>query len=345
MRSFGTLFSLFLFSFSLFHYSPYNKQYMRYIGIDMSKDTFHASFDAKHIIAFENTKEGIRYFMRTLEEKKYIKSKTKIAVESTGVYHLPLAATFSRENWNIAVINPLISSRAIQNDSLRRVKTDKKDAKVIQALARQGKGYIYRDTDEIRKLQALCAQRTAIVHMRSQCKQRLHAMAVRAEAIEGDISEPYTALIRHLTNEIRLVEKTMAKTAEETQKLLRSIPGIGITASAMLVGYIGTMERFETADQLAAYIGIDPRVYQSGTSIHGKGYISKRGNKPLRSILFSAAFIAQRRDPELRAYYMKKRSKGKHHFVILCAIERRIINRIFAVWKRGTPYEKKVLKS
>ena len=137
----------------------------------------------------------------------------------------------------------------------------------------------------------------------------------------------------------------MSKTAEETQELLRSIPGIGITASAMLVGYIGTMERFENTDQLAAYIGIDPRVYQSGTSVHGKGYISKRGNKPLRSILFSAAFVAQRHDPELREYYLKKRSEGKHHFVIICAIERRIVNRIFAVWKRGTPYEKRTLKS
>lgn len=318
---------------------------MRYIGIDMSKDTFHAAFDAKHIIAFENTQEGIRYFMRTLEEKKYIKSKTRISVESTGVYHLPLAATFSRQDWSISVINPLISSRAIQHDSLRRIKTDKKDARVIQALAKQGNGYIYRDTDEIRKLQALCAQRTAIVHMRAQCKQRLHAMAVRAEAIEGGVSEPYTALIKNLTNEIRSLEKSMTKTAEETQKLLRSIPGIGITTSAMLVGYIGSIERFETTDQLAAYIGIDTRVYQSGTSIHGKGYISKRGNKPLRSILFSAAFIAQRHDPELRAYYVKKRSEGKHHFVVLCAIERRIINRIFAVWKRGTPYEKEILKS
>lgn len=318
---------------------------MRYIGIDMSKDSFHASFDEKQIIEFKNTKEGIRYFLQTLEEKRYIKLKTKTGVESTGVYHLPFAATLSREGWHVSIINPLISSRAIQNDSLRRVKTDKKDARIIRMLTGQGKGYAYQDTDEIRKLQALCAERTAIVRMRAQCKQRLHAMTIRATAIAGGVTEPYTALIQILTKEIQSLQKAMSKTAEDTQKLLRSIPGIGVTASAMIVGYIGNIDRFETPDQLTAYVGIDPRVHQSGTSIHGKGYISKRGNKPLRSILFSAAFIAQRRDPELRKYYLKKQSEGKHHFVILCAIERRIINRIFAVWKRGTPYEERTLKS
>ena len=317
---------------------------MKHVGIDMSKDSFHACFGEKHVVEFQNSEEGIEKFINFLTENKHTKSKTKLGVESTGVYHLPLVASLSRSNWNISVINPIISSRAIQNDSLRRVKTDKKDARIIRELTEQGKGYRYHDTDEVRKLQALCSERTALVRMRAQCKQRLHAMSIRAKAIDGGVSEPYTGIIQNLTSEISSLQKEMSHTAGETQKLLRSIPGIGATASAMLVGYIGNIERFETTDQLAAYIGIDPRVYQSGTSVLGKGYISKRGNKPLRTILFSAAFIASRRDEELREYYAKKRKEGKHHFVILCAIERRLINRIFVVWKRGTPYEKRTVK-
>ncbi|KKT39252.1 hypothetical protein A2W54_04530 [Candidatus Giovannonibacteria bacterium RIFCSPHIGHO2_02_43_13] len=139
-------FSFFFFSLKLFLKT---QTIMRNIGIDMGKDSFHVSFSDKHIVEFENTKEGISYLMQSLEEKKHIKQKTRIGVESTGVYHLPLVATLSRESWNIAVINPLISSRAIQNDSLRRVKTDKKDARIIRTLTGQGKGYTYRDTDEL----------------------------------------------------------------------------------------------------------------------------------------------------------------------------------------------------
>ena len=147
---------------------------MKYVGIDMSKDSFHACFSEKNVVEFQNSKEGIVEFINFLEESKHLKTKTKLGVESTGVYHLPLIASLSRSNWSISVINPIISSRAIQNDSLRRVKTDKKDARIIRELTEQGKGYVYQDTDEVRKLQALCSERTALVRMRAQCKQRLH---------------------------------------------------------------------------------------------------------------------------------------------------------------------------
>lgn len=319
---------------------------MRAIGIDMGKDTFHASFSDESVQAFTNTNEGIGRFLATLEERKYTKRKTIVGVEATGVYHLPLAAKLAQEGWKIVVINPIISARAIANDSLRRVKTDKRDANVIRTLAARGKGYPYVDTDEIRILQALCAERTSLVRMRAQMKQRLHAHTIRARAVlSGNIPEPYTALIKNFTKEIRSLEQAMSKTAEETQTLLRSIPGVGAMASALLIAHIGSIARFENTDQLAAYVGIDPRVYESGTSVHGKGYISKRGSSALRQILFSAAFIAQRHDPQLREYYAKKRNEGKHHFVVLCAIERRIVNRIFAVWTRGTPYERQTQRA
>lgn len=314
---------------------------MRSIGIDMSKDSFHASFSDSEVVVFANEAEGINDFLSALKERKYLQKRTRIGTEATGVYHLLLSAMLKTEGWTIVIINPLISSRAIKNDSLRRVKNDKKDARVIRELTALGKGYDYVDTDDTRKLQAFCAERNSLVQMRAQCKQRHHAHSVRARAIlSGIVEEPYTALIKRLGEDIKLVEERMAQTNPDTQKLLRSIPGIGVTAAAMLVAYVGDIHRFDCDDKLAAYIGIDPRVYESGTSVHGKGYISKRGNKPLRHILFIAAQIAKRYDPELNAFYLKKRREGKHHFVVLCAVERRLVNRIFAVWVRGTPYSK-----
>jgi len=127
----------------------------------------------------------------------------------------------------------------------------------------------------------------------------------------------------------------------ETQALLRSIPGVGQTTAAVLVAFIGNIHRFETPEKLVAYIGLDSRVFQSGTSVHGKGYMSKRGNVYLRHILFNAAFIAKRRNPELAAYFLKKTGEGKHYFSALCAVERKLVHLIYAVWKRGTPFEKR----
>jgi len=124
----------------------------------------------------------------------------------------------------------------------------------------------------------------------------------------------------------------------ETQEVLRSIPGIGITTAAALVAFIGNIHRFAAPEKLVAYIGLDCRVYQSGTSVQGKGYISKRGNGHLRHILFNAAFIARQYNPELKEYHAQKLRGGKHYFSAMCAVERKLIHLFYAVWKRGTPY-------
>ena len=106
----------------------------------------------------------------------------------------------------------------------------------------------------------------------------------------------------------------------------------------MLVAYVGDIRRFPSAESLVAYIGLDCRVHQSGTSINGKGFISKRGNRHLRSVLYNAAFIARQTNPALKAYFDKKVAEGKHYTAALVAIERKLVHVIYAVWTRGTPF-------
>ena len=92
------------------------------------------------------------------------------------------------------------------------------------------------------------------------------------------------------------------------------------------MSHVGTVDRFSTPEKLVAYIGLDCRVFEGGTSVKGKGYISKRGNGLLRRTLWNAAFIARQRNPELKAYFEKKISEGKHYSVELCAVERKLIH-------------------
>jgi transposase len=92
-----------------------------------------------------------------------------------------------------------------------------------------------------------------------------------------------------------------------------------------------------------AYVGLDCRVHQSGTSIHGKGFITKRGNTYLRTILFNAAFISRQYVPELQSFFEKKLSEGKHYFSASVAVERKLVHLIYAVWKRGTPYQARAI--
>jgi transposase len=175
--------------------------------------------------------------------------------------------------------------------------------------------------------------------MRADLKRRIHAHDVRAHAAGIALHDSYGAIRLLISKEIKTIDRRVGSLAADLQTLLRSIPGIGTTTAALLVAYVGDIRRFDVPEKLVAYVGIDPRVKQSGTSIHGKGYITKRGNELLRHTLFQCAFIAKRRNPSFAAYYQKKRKEGKHHTSILCALERKLVHCIWAVWKRGTPYE------
>jgi len=313
---------------------------MKYIGIDMSKDTFHACFDDGKVKEFSNEAVGIIIFTTHLKEHAYDITETTIGIEATGVYHHLFCVTMSMNAWVVMIINPLLVSQMIK-DGLRMVKNDRKDARIIREAAIQGKGYRFTDTAEVLALKALVSERADLVEMKGDLKRRQHAHDMREKACSTRLHDSYGTTFVTLTKEIKVIEKQMKAMVPETQELLRSIPGVGITTSALLVAFIGDINRFDHPDKLVAYIGIDPRVKQSGTSIHCRGAITKRGNTLLRHVLFQASFIAKRRNPEFGRYYAKKKSEGKHHTSILCALERKLIHLIWAVWKRGTPFKER----
>lgn len=309
---------------------------MHTIGIDMSKDTFHAAFDDATVRQFANTEEGIAAFLSTLTTPR----QTMIGVEATGVYHLLLCERLRAAGWDIRVINPLLTHR-MAGTRLRKLKTDRVDALLIRKALAAGLGYAYTETPEIQTLKAILAQREALVHMRAMLKQQRGAYALRVRVAGSIPNNGFDMVLTALTTQIQMLEREMTRYAPATQRLLRTIPGIGAVSAAALVGIIGDIRRFSNPEKLTAYIGLDCRVHQSGTSIHGKGYISKRGNTYLRYVLFNATFIARQYDPELKAYFEKKIGEGKHYFSAMCAVERKLIHRIYAVWQRGKPYEKR----
>jgi transposase len=70
-------------------------------------------------------------------------------------------------------------------------------------------------------------------------------------------------------------------------------------------------------------------------------FLGSTSNRYPRHVLFNAAFIARRRNPELERYFLKKTADGKHYFSPHCAVERTLVHLIYAVWTRGTPFDKR----
>ncbi|MCP5098306.1 MAG: IS110 family transposase, partial [Chloroflexi bacterium] len=125
----------------------------------------------------------------------------------------------------------------------------------------------------------------------------------------------------------------------QIEQHITSIPGIGSVTGSAIIAEIADINRFDSPAKLVAFAGIDPTVYQSGNFQATHSRMSKRGSPYLRHALWLAAILAIRFDPQLKAYYQKRRAEGKHHNVILGAVSRRLLNRIYVILKENRPYE------
>lgn len=126
----------------------------------------------------------------------------------------------------------------------------------------------------------------------------------------------------------------------EDKHYLVSIPGVSSISAAIYLAELGDISKFHTKHQLTAFAGIDASVCESGTYKRTQGnHISKRGSKYLRKQLYYAAKTAVIFDPELKAYYVKKKHAGKHYNVIMIAVARKLLRRMYVVMKQKRVYE------
>ena len=121
------------------------------------------------------------------------------------------------------------------------------------------------------------------------------------------------------------------------------MPGFGATTAAKVLAYLpGEILRSgsnrKVASRLQAFMGNDPRLQESG-QWKGQTKMSKRGVETLRTAFFQAAFSAAQHDPELKAFYQRKRSENKTHHVALSHLMRILTRRLVAVLRSGTPYQ------
>lgn len=121
---------------------------------------------------------------------------------------------------------------------------------------------------------------------------------------------------------------------------INSIEGIGELTTALIIGELKDINRFDNIKQLTAYCGLDPIIRQSGSSLNSGGHISKSGNSYIRRILFNTIQniirCCSKSNPEndILLYYRKKRNEGKHHYVASIACTTKLLRRILAECKK-----------
>jgi len=153
---------------------------------------------------------------------------------------------------------------------------------------------------------------------------QLHLLIEQIEFTEGQVEQ---------------IDAQIASQLEKVNSVVMTIPGVGPSLGAIIVGEIGDISRFSTPSKLVAFSGIDPSVMQSGNFAGTHNRLSKRGSPYLRRAIWQAAVVASRTDPVFEAFYEKKRAEGKSHGTAIGAVARKLTYTIFAVLKANKPYE------
>ena len=129
-----------------------------------------------------------------------------------------------------------------------------------------------------------------------------------------------------------------SKAMRKNYKLSRTVQGVGRVLAIQMLLHTHNYTRFESWRQFSAYCGLVPYPYQSGTSIHGRSRTHPISDKKMKGLLSMSACSAIQHDKELQAYYERRLEEGKHKMVAFNIIRNKIVARIFATVRRGTPY-------
>ncbi len=254
------------------------------------------------------------------------------------------------------MLHPLVAKVIVSNPRKTRaiaeakVKTDKVDARILaQLLAADFLPATWVADDRTRMLRRLVMRRTHLVKQRTRVKNQVHGILARnlaptcphADLFSGvgrrwlahqnlpcDEWRSVEALLRQLDfhgDELADVERDIAIEAIDDPIVARlmSVPGIDVIVAIAVVAAVGDFSRFESPDRLVAYLGLNPRVRQSGNAPAVHGRITKAGPAQARGMLVEAAFAASRTPGPLRAFY--RRVKDRRGFqVATVAVARKL---------------------
>ncbi|HFC8536076.1 TPA: IS110 family transposase [Neisseria bacilliformis] len=311
-----------------------------YLGIDISKTTIDCCLISDGLFferKFENRESGFHKLQDWLAENGAT-DKLRCCCEATGKYYEALA-DFLAARHTISVENPR-KIKGYATAKLQRSKTDKLDAKLIAEYCRDMNPRPWQKTDPAQtELKELTQYRQRLKRQKAaeQTKQQT-APDCLAPLIQKHIQEIQN-LITEVDGQIKQFYKDHPDYKDQ-RKRLQTITGIGEAAADNLLSVLAAHHRFKTAKQLTAYLGLDPKLYKSGTSVNGREKISKVGSKNIRTALYMPAMHAYRSET-FRSFVNRLQANGKRPKQIIVALMRKLAVIAYHLIKTGKDFEPK----
>ena len=321
-----------------------------FTGIDVSKEKFDVGWlrdvktDKKKTKVFKNTVAGHQQAVDWL--LKNLKAQAEdivVTLEPTGVYHEALLYFLHDCGFQMLLVNPGKAKKYAESMNQLH-KTDKLDAITLAYYghAQHHKLTLWQpESPEIRELKAMIRRLDALEKdlQREQNRQEAARVSLSSDRVAQSLKD----MIETLKAEIQRLQQDIDNhinrfpELKRNRQLLESIKGIGTVMSRELV-YLFASKRFKSAKQAAAYIGLIPRLRESG-KLKGRTTLSKIGSARLRAKLYMAAVCASTHNPDIRAQKARLLKTGKVKMQALGAAMRKLIQICFGVIKHQCEYQ------
>jgi len=311
---------------------------MRSVGLDVHLDFCEVAIvedgEVRSAGRVETTPERLELFAASLAPDD------RVALEVTG------------NAWEIArILEPHVAQVVVVSPSdatirQARAKTDRLDARTLARLLAAGSlDGVWMPDEQTWVMRRRLSRRSQLVWARSRAKNQVHAVLMRqlvgrppfsdVFGIKGrqwlaelelafEERETVDSAIRQiafLDSEIATVERLIAKAAVGSAqvKRLMSVPGVNVIVAATFLAAVGDIQRFKNPRKLVGYLGLDPRVRQSGPGPATHGHISKQGSTRARHALVEACWTTVRQPGPLHAFYQRVRGRRGHSVAIVAA--------------------------
>lgn len=312
------------------------------VGIDVSKNSLDACFrpmSGKPVYGkFVNDEAG--YAALSAWMAAHGERIEWVVMEATGTYHEMVASYLVGQDYRVAVVNPA-RMKAFAKSLVLRNKTDKLDAKMIAHFGAVMDLHEWLLPDPIqRELRDLVRRREQLLKMQHSERNRL-------------ASGPHTAVVHDsfqqlqaiFNAEIAKLEKAIAACVKQypalqhSYDLLMSIPGIGMVSAWLLLAELPNLKTFQSPKELVAYVGLNPKLKQSGESRGRYTPISKTGHSLLRKKLYFAGIAAKKGNPLIKPLCDRMVASGKQKKEAVIAAMRKLLHLVYGILKSGKPFD------
>ena len=314
-----------------------------FLGIDVGKKDLFChiiSPDKPSSERFDNTPAGVKSLLKWVGTAAPA-AQTSACLEQTGHYGDLAAAALHGSGINsLHLVNPQ-RIKAFGQQKLRRNKSDTADAKLIA-------GFLKAEHHGLRPWQPRSPRQQRITDLNRHADSLTRDAARLKTRLSADPEKTVAASlarsIKFLEKEIKAVRKSILDAIKadagllEKYRLLKTIPGIGDIAAQTVIGELPELSEFEDARQLAAWSGLTPRHYSSGTSGRTQTPITKIGSVHLRRAMFMPAMTARTNNPLLKAFGDRLKENGKKPKQVIIAVMRKLLHQIYGILKSGLPY-------